>query len=243
MRPFRIFIVPMASEETLLRLFFLLQSSDSAYPTGSFAHSFGMEGLYQLGVMEDIESVRKHMVFGFIPLILDIEIPMLSHAYTYTKERRWGELAELDRRAAAMQWSAELRRASSLLGRRRMEMLREVFLPEWPVDRLAGIEESLAFYQAPVVAGVEGAVLGITRRVCAAAFAYEGVRSRTLSAMKLLRLGQVKAHRLIWEAMAVIGKGLDHSLQRPLTEVGSFFPTLEVGSFLHTYPEARQFLS
>src|SRR5687767_15824740 len=45
----------------------LLQTSDSFYPTGSYAHSFGLEGLVQEGVIRDRETLRTFLFHAAVP--------------------------------------------------------------------------------------------------------------------------------------------------------------------------------
>src|SRR5262244_2455282 len=44
------------------RLLSLLHFADSAFPTGGYAHSFGLESYCQAGVVRDAEGVRKFLV-------------------------------------------------------------------------------------------------------------------------------------------------------------------------------------
>ena len=37
----------------------LLQAGDSYYPTGAYAHSFGLEGLVQAGLVRDRATLRE----------------------------------------------------------------------------------------------------------------------------------------------------------------------------------------
>ena len=45
----------------------LLQAGDSFYPTGSYAHSFGLEALVQENVVCDRETLRRFIFLSTLP--------------------------------------------------------------------------------------------------------------------------------------------------------------------------------
>ena len=53
----------------------LLQAGDSFYPTGSYAHSFGLEGLVQAGVVSDRESLKAYFEQSVLPTLERVELP------------------------------------------------------------------------------------------------------------------------------------------------------------------------
>src|SRR5438093_241797 len=59
----------------------LLQAGDSFYPTGSYAHSFGLEGLVQEGVIRDRETLREFIFRSALPALRHVELPLAAHAW------------------------------------------------------------------------------------------------------------------------------------------------------------------
>ena len=47
----------------------LLQAGDSFYPTGSYAHSFGLEGLVQEGVVHDRATLKAFFELSTLPAL------------------------------------------------------------------------------------------------------------------------------------------------------------------------------
>ena len=92
----------------------LLQVSDSAFPTGAFAHSMGLEAFYDAGELRDAGDLRR-----FVELSLDSmatsDCVALGAAYTMDSVE---ELIRIDRLLAATKLTRELREASIATGRR-----------------------------------------------------------------------------------------------------------------------------
>src|SRR4051812_38908610 len=59
----------------------LLQAGDSFYPTGSYSHSFGLEGLVQQGVVRDRATLRDFIFLSALPALRHTELPLSSHAW------------------------------------------------------------------------------------------------------------------------------------------------------------------
>jgi urease accessory protein len=101
----------------------LLQANDSFYPTGSYAHSYGLEGLVQLGVIHDVATLRNFLIRSVLPALRQAELPLAAHAWLAFAQCDWAAIGELCELAAALKTPSELRRATDNIGRQRAEML------------------------------------------------------------------------------------------------------------------------
>ncbi len=59
----------------------LLQTSDSFYPTGAYAHSFGLEGLVQDGVVTDLATLRSFLLGEMLPQLARTDLPVAARAW------------------------------------------------------------------------------------------------------------------------------------------------------------------
>ena len=59
----------------------LLQLGDTFYPTGSYAHSFGLEGLVAEGVVRDRATLRAFLLISVLPALRQTELPLAIHAW------------------------------------------------------------------------------------------------------------------------------------------------------------------
>ena len=59
----------------------LLQLGDTFYPTGSYAHSFGLEGLVAEGVVRDRKTLRDFLLISTLPSLRQADLPLAIHAW------------------------------------------------------------------------------------------------------------------------------------------------------------------
>src|SRR5437667_8986914 len=90
----------------------LLQAGDSFYPTGSYAHSYGLEGLVQAGVVRDRATLREFVFRSVLPALRQTELPLAIHAWRALGEKNWGRVGEICVLSSALKTSREARLAS-----------------------------------------------------------------------------------------------------------------------------------
>src|SRR3954451_14197557 len=90
----------------------LLQAGDSFYPTGSYAHSFGLEGMVQAGVVHDRATLREFIFQSVLPSLQHSELPLAMHAWRAFGTRNWELIGELSVLSSALKTAREARQAS-----------------------------------------------------------------------------------------------------------------------------------
>ena len=68
------------TEQTPRWLPALLQISDAAFPTGSYAHSFGLEELVRQGQVHDEASLRGFLYEHAIPGLTHVDLPLVRES-------------------------------------------------------------------------------------------------------------------------------------------------------------------
>ena len=104
----------------------LLQASDALYPTGSYAHSFGLEGLIDAGAICDRATLRTFLLNSVLPSLRNVDLPLAAHAWEALGARNWTAVGEVCVLAAALRAPRELRAAAEAIGRQRVEVLANV---------------------------------------------------------------------------------------------------------------------
>lgn len=221
----------------------LLQTSDSFFPTGSYAHSFGLEGLVQSGVIRDAATLREFLRLSVIPSLRQAELPLAAHAWTALGGPDWAAVARLCELAAALRAPRELRAASDKIGRQRVELA--VRLHGHPLaqeyQRRAAAEGWP--HAAAVAAALEGRVLGAPCAAVLAGVCYSALAGCVSAAMKLLRIGQNTAQALLAEALAGAPGAIAAAAAVPAGQIGWFNPWLDIASARHETADARMFIS
>jgi len=221
----------------------LLQAGDSFFPTGSYAHSYGLEGLVQEGVVRDRATLREFIFLSALPALRQTELPLAAHAWRAFAEPDWTAIGELCVLSSALKSPREARIASENIGRQRAELaanLRDSALGRELLRR--SIENQWPGATA-VSAALEGRVLGAPLPAVLAGVTYATLASLLSAAMKLLRLGQNGAQSLLTEALATAPGLISAAEETPREEIGWFNPWLDIAAARHETADTRMFIS
>lgn len=233
---------PAISTETSW-LLGLLQASDTLYPTGSYAHSFGLEGMIAAGVVHDRPTLRVFLLNSVLPSLRNVELPLAVQAWQAFGLRDWPALGELCFLASALRAPRELRSAAEAIGRQRAELLAHVHAAELAREFLERGEAGGWPHCTVISAALEARVHGAPLASVLAAVCYAALAGVIAAATKLLRLGQNAAQGLLTESLALCPALAAPASALPLAEIGWFNPWLDVASARHEIAPARLFIS
>ena len=219
----------------------LLQLSDSFYPTGSYAHSFGLEGLVQEGAVRDRATLRTFLLEQALPQLARTDLPIAAHAFAAAGEPAdWTRLRALCFLGKAIRGSRETREASESIGRQRLQlamMLHGGFAIEFD-RRAAGWPRPLG-----VIAAIEGRTLGLPRDAVLSTLIYSAAAGLVAASIKLLRIGQNASQTLLAEAVSGSPALIAEAVALPLDEIGSFNPWWDIAAARHETADFRLFIS
>ena len=223
----------------------LLQAGDSFYPTGGYAHSFGLEGLVELGVVRDRATLAAFFRLSVLPALRQAELPLAAQAHAALDPAApdWPRVAELCVLAHALKSPRELRTATENIGRQRAELAARLHGHALAADYLARAAAGGWPFSAAVSAALEGRVLGAPREAVLAGIVYSTLAATLAAAMKLLRIGQNAGQSLLTETLAETPVLIAASLAVPPDEIGWFNPWLDIASARHETADARMFIS
>ncbi|HEY4246365.1 MAG TPA: urease accessory UreF family protein [Lacunisphaera sp.] len=221
----------------------LLQAGDSFYPTGSYAHSFGLEGLVQENVVRDRATLREFIFQSVLPSLQWVELPLATHAWQAFGSGDWQKIAELCSLSSALKASQELRGASANVGRQRAELVALLRPNAVAGEYLRRASEADWPFSAAVSAALEGRVLGAPQVAVLSGMYYANVASLLSAAMKVLRLGQNAAQSLLTEALVAAPTVIAAAMEVPVDGIGWFNPWLDIAAARHETADARMFIS
>lgn len=221
----------------------LLQTNDSVFPTGAYAHSFGLEGAVQVGLVSDADSLREFVSRHIVPSLEHFELPTVRLAFESVGAGDFEALCRLDRRYAAMKGSREQRFASERIGCQKLAVLLETF--DHPV--LRAIDElrrdgSLDCH-APIIGGVHAVAAEMPVETALMAAYYQGLASVIMASMKLIRIGQSACQRMLADFMLEGESVVSRSMKIDDAEVGWFSPAVDIVSAQHETAYSRLFIS
>jgi len=213
----------------------LLQTSDTAYPSGAYAHSFGLEELVECGVVSDAASLENFLAAQIVPALLTFDLPYFALAHRAAVAGDAIRLVELDAELDAWRLPAEVRDASRRIGSQRMKLLR-LLEPSEMVEQYAA---SCPLGHHLPVAAIEFASVSID--LAARAYVFQTISGFVAASMKLMRIGQTACQTIQHRTMQAIAPDIDSAVVRQPD--GWFNPLLEIASLRHARANARLFIS
>ena len=213
----------------------LFQANDTAYPSGGYAHSFGLEELVEAGVVIDAAALERFLEKQVLPALLTFEVPFFARAHAAAVAGDERALLGLDAELHAWRIPAELRDASQRIGSQRLDLLAKLD----PTPLVLRIQEASPRCHHLVVTALE--LSGVPVEQAARAFAFQAVAGLTAASMKLMRIGQTSCQLIARRTLARVGEKIDESLSQPVD--GWFNPLIEIASLRHARANHRLFIS
>lgn len=206
---------------------------DSAFPTGGFAHSNGLEAAWQYGEVRGSSELA-----AFTRATLDqatyASVPWLVAAWDDPSQ-----LPFLDEACDVLLLNHVANRASRLQGQALWNSTRRVFQPTpthaWPTK-----PEFL--HQAPVF-GALSRIIGLDRSIVVHGFLFQQVRSVLSSAVRLGVTGPLDAQRLQSQLAPTIASAASQGTMLKISDAAQTSPLLEVWQGAHDRLYSRLFQS
>jgi urease accessory protein len=214
----------------------LLQLSDSAFPAGGFAHSFGLEAAWQQHEVDAASLAR--FVRDVITQAGRGGIPFVAAAHEDP-----GSLAEIDGRCDAFLRNPVANRASRVQGRAWLATLERSF----PRPELVALcdtvrAQSLARHHAPIV-GATMKALDVDRQSAARLYLFGACRGVLSAAVRLGIVGTTEAQRLLSERAHDLDRVLAASAESTLDEAAQTAPLADLWQASHDRLYSRLFQS
>lgn len=213
----------------------LLQANDTAYPSGSYAHSFGLEELVEAGVVGTAADLESFIGKQVLPALLTFEIPFFAKAHAAAVAGNIDELLAFDTELDAWRIPAELRDASRRIGSQRLDLLVQLD----PTPLVTEYRNRSPRSHHLVVTALELSAVPVSQ--AARAFAFQSVAGLAAASMKLMRVGQTACQLVVRRSLATLGGKIDDSLSQPVD--GWFNPLVEIASLRHARANHRLFIS
>ena len=223
----------------------LLQAGDSYYPTGAYAHSFGLEGLVQAGMVKDRATLRAFVFFSVLPALRQAELPLAAHAYAALDPVApdWAKVGELCVLSNALKSAKETRTATENIGRQRAELAAALHGHPLAKEYLERAAAGGWPFSAAISTALEGRVLGAPREAVLAGVMYATISGLLAASMKIMRIGQNASQSLLTEALNQAPEIISAASVVPMEEIGWFNPWLDIAAARHETADGRMFIS
>ncbi|MFV0318896.1 MAG: urease accessory protein UreF [Microbacterium sp.] len=234
------------SEGGVAQLLVSLQLSDSAFPSGFYTMSHGLEGFHQRGLV-DGDSVGDLLEDMLVRTVGPGDATALARAHGAASRREWDAAAELDRLLHASKLNSELRVSSTRSGRQLADIAAETFAGTPGGDDIAEWAGRVKRRQTPgcqaVVTGVIYAATGVSIERAVASDLFAFAVSYAGAALRLRLTDHRSTQVLLRRVQPVIETVTADALVRPAADIGGFTPVGDIMSAGHERADARLFTS
>lgn len=225
------------TNESLLAL---LQFTDSFFPTGAFAHSFGLETYVQDGHVHDRETLESFLRATLYHGMRTGDALAVALAYNAAEIER---IVNLDQHLTAMKISRELREGSIKIGKQFLrtaatlaesEMLDE-YVKRTQIGECAG-HHAIAYGLVACAAKIDlhSTLLG---------YLHSFVVSQVSAAVRLIPLKPTDGQRIISHLRSDLLEIVRFAQTVDIDSLGGFTPGLDIRSMQHENLYSRLFIS
>ena len=220
----------------------MMQLSDSAFPTGGFAHSGGFEAAFQLGEIQGPEGFENfltqalwQMGYASLPLAsagymaldqFSLQLQQgAQHGVQYGSPK---SLKDLDELADIFLNGHVANRASRVQGRTFLSACLRSFGTETLISLSTQIhQEALHLHYAPVF-GAALRTLGIERESMQRLFLHTSLRGIISSAVRLGSIGSYQAQRIQWRFSSKLDEVLLRCGELQVSDIAQTSPLLDL---------------
>ncbi|KAA8607865.1 urease accessory protein UreF [Salipiger aestuarii] len=216
----------------------MLQCCDSAFPSGAFAFSSGLETLVNEGRVKSATDLHQLLDGQVIPRWLDFDRPFLRQAFASAQDP--DALYQIDTRCHLQNTVERLARASRRIGRSLLTVHARIATPGAKAyqDHLRANAPPEATGYEPIVQGMLGAGLGLDLSQAEVGALNTVVTGVTSAAVRLGKLGALDAQAVLAAAANAMVAGLSC----PAPEYpGAFAPLVEIAAQRRTAEQISLF--
>lgn len=225
------------------RLLSLLHFADSGFPTGGYAHSFGLETYCQDGLVRGSEDLERYLVAQIEGSAGPCDATAAVGALRAAAREDLGACRAIDATLEAMKAVKEFRDGSRQMGRQTLRVAAALTGEARLVRYAADVDQGLAPGHHAVAYGLAAAALGWEPVAAATAYLYSTTALLVGAALRLLSMGQMDGQRVLWNLHPVIERVARKAATRDASDLWSFAPGIEIAGIRHETLDMRLFRS
>ena len=230
----------MCTPEALLGA---LQLSDSFFPSGAFAYSWGLETYVSEGLVKDRPGLKQFIGAYLKGLMKRCDCVFIKLSYEFTEKEDIQNLMRIDRLLHSMKPAREVRDGSLQTGRQLLQVVLSLYESEFLAAVLEGIKRKGMHGHQPLMFGAVCEVMGIPLETALLSYLYSTVSSIASAGVRLIPLGHTDAQKTIHEMKPVILKILNEIKSLGEPDICAFAPAFEMRSMRHERLATRLFKS
>jgi urease accessory protein len=223
----------------------LLQTGDNLFPSGGYAHSYGLEEMVSIGRIKNAEDLEDFLKDEVLQCMANLELPYLRYSQMAAEKKDINELLIMNEEISAWKLTREVREAGQAQGMQLIRIIKELYDDEWTecfAEKLRSTGESC---QHIVATALLRNIQSVPQESSFVSWIYQGVSNFASASVKLLRLGEVACQRVILRSLESdsFKKTISKAFSVKRNEAGWFNPLLDIASCRHELAFSRLFIS
>jgi urease accessory protein len=211
-----------------------LQLGDSAFPSGAFTQSYGLETLVAERAVTSSADVEAVLGAHLRHRLAKADLPALLSAHQAATHMDSDLVIRIDAALTAVKLAREERQASHRMGARLITEGRRLA----PHAVLVSNPNNAA-----VAFALVGLAMGLSARESALTYSYGFASSMVSASMRLLRMGHGEAQAILRRSNPVMEQSIDEAETIHWSRLCPFAPRLEMAAARHERLPARLFAS
>ena len=216
----------------------LLQLTDSFFPTGSFAHSFGLETYVQKGIITDQERFESFLraILHFGVQNSDATAVTLAH-----QSSAIDQIIQLDQHLSAIKHPIETRTGSVQIGKQFLRNANKIIESKLAVDYHRAIQSGTCSGHHSVAYGA--ITTGIELHSALLGYLHSYVLNQVSAAVRLIPLGATDGQKTVRSLQPDLLEIAELVKDATMEDLGGFTPALDIQSMQHEQLYHRLFIS
>nr|WP_076388449.1 urease accessory UreF family protein [Vaginimicrobium propionicum] len=222
--------------------------TDSALPTGGFAHSAGLETFVQDERVHDPNTFSKWL-HGYLRQAsfndaLAVKCAVQLHENELNDEGKLKALRDLDALLHACQAPKQVRASMNSMGRRMAKIASFIAPEDFLVTQYAQATNAHLMHGNPGIAsGLALAASNVSMHDAVSAYLMQMANSITQNAIRAIPLGQDAGQQILVGAYPIIEKATQMTISHDVSDLGCVAPQLEIAQMAHEDLRSRMFMS
>lgn len=221
----------------------LIQINDSAFPTGGYSHSFGMETYIQEDVIRNEEDLKEFCDMYLRHNLASTDAILVKEAYHLAKKRDLQGLIHLENICHAIKLAPETRQGSAMMGRQFLQTVYPLSDDELLTSWYEKLKEKEIKGHYPIVYGIYTAILGMDVQMAIEGFLYSSISALVQNAVRAVPLGQMSGVKTIFYLLPIMKEVAVQMKSRTLDDLDNNSIALEIASMKHEHLFSRLFIS
>jgi len=215
----------------LAALLAALQIGDSAFPTGGYTQSHGLEAAVAIGRVRDLPTAEAYLHSLLAGVVGPTDVVALVHAATATD---LGTVVAIDRALFARKLAREPRQASQRAGRALLAVLPALGVPSPLLRAYAeAVRSGRTPGVQPVAFGLVAGWLGLDPAVAAAVYLHSLLLSCVGALGRLLPVDHLALQGLVRRAPPLVQTVVARALATPWRRMATSAPEVEILAMVH----------